>query len=153
MNAGVSLTNGEPMTHDTAANKAVVQRFVRDAFDRTTKQWNLDVIAEVFDVDRYFSHTWGAGLAETGRRMAEFYSGLETLEMLSEDFVAEADFVVRRTSTRVKHVAELFGVAPTNREITLQHVEMWRLAKGKIVEHWGGPGDAWNLYKRISADE
>jgi predicted SnoaL-like aldol condensation-catalyzing enzyme len=141
------------MTHDTDANKAVVQRFVRDARDRTTNQWNLDVIAEVFDVDHYFSHTWGAGLAETGRRMAEFYSGLETLEVLSEDFVAEADFVVRRATTRVRHVAELFGVAPTNREITLQHVEMWRLANGKIVEHWGGPGDGWTLYKQIRADE
>ena len=55
------------MTEHTDANKAVVQRFARNAFDRTTKQWNLDVIVEVFDVDRCFSHTWGAGLAETGR--------------------------------------------------------------------------------------
>jgi predicted SnoaL-like aldol condensation-catalyzing enzyme len=60
---------------------------------------------------------------------------------------------VRRTTTRVRHVAELFGVAATNRELTMQHVEMWRLENGKIIEHWGGPGDVWNLYQEIRADE
>jgi predicted ester cyclase len=141
------------MAHDAAANKAVVERFVRDARDPATGEWNLDVIAEVFDVDRYFSHSWGAGLAETGRRMAEFAAGFEHLERLSEDFVAEGDFVVRRTSLRFRHVGEAFGVAATNREITCQHVEMWRVADGKIIEHWGGWGDAFNLYRQITAPD
>ena len=139
------------MSHDAAANKAVVERFVRDGRDRATGKWNLDVIAEVFDVDRYFSHTWGAGLAETGRRMAEFHSGLESIELLSDDLVAEADFVVRRTSMRARHTGEVLGVVATNRELTLQHVEMWRLENGKIIEHWGGAGDTWSLYEQITS--
>ena len=141
------------MQHDAASNKAVVQHFVHDARDRETGEWNLDVIAEVFDIDRYFSHSWGAGLIETGRRMAEFFSAFETIEVLSEDFVAEGDFVVCRASVRVRHVGEVFGVAATNRELTRHRVEMWRLADRKIIEHWGDAGDFWRLYQEINAEE
>jgi hypothetical protein len=45
------------MAHDAKSNKVVVQHFARDAMDRATGEWKLDVIAEVFDVDRYYSHT------------------------------------------------------------------------------------------------
>ena len=141
------------MEHDAASNKAVVQRFVRDAMDHTTGRWNMDVIRETFDVDGYFSHTWGAGLAETGRRMAEFFAALEYVELLSDDFVAEGDFVVHRSTGRVRHVGELFGVPATQRVLTLQRVEMWRLENGKIVEHWGGTGDSRSLYEQITATE
>ena len=119
--------------------------------DPTTGEWNLDVIAEVFDVDRYFSHTWGAGLAETGRRMAQYFSAFEFIEMLNDDFIAEADFVVHRASIRVRHVGEVFGVAPTNRIVLLHSVEMWRVEDGKIIEHWGGDGEARSLYNQLTA--
>ena len=139
------------MVHQAKSNKAVVQRFARDAMDPTTGEWNLDVIAEVFDVDRYFSHTWGAGLAETGRRMAQYFSAFEFIEMLNDDFIAEADFVVHRASIRVRHVGEVFGVAPTNRIVLLHSVEMWRVEDGKIIEHWGGDGEARSLYNQLTA--
>jgi predicted ester cyclase len=139
------------MTDDAAANKAVVERFLRDAMDRTTGKWNMDVIVEVFDVDRYFSHSWGAGLAETGRRMAEFFAPFEHVEMVSDDLVAENDFVVHRVTSRIRHIGECFGIAPTNRVLTIQRVEMWRLANGKIVEHWGGDGDIRNLFEQLTA--
>ena len=140
------------MVHDAASNKAVVQRFVKDAWDREAGRWNIDVINEVFDVDGYFSNTWGAGLLETGQRMAPFQSALQLVELLSDDYVAEGDCVVRRTSARVRHVGEVFGIAPTQRIVKTHGVEMWRLADGKIVEHWGGAGEGWSLYRQITAD-
>ena len=56
--------------------KAVVRRFLDDGWDPVAGRWDADVIAECFDVERYHSHTWGAGLVETGRRMGAFFSGL-----------------------------------------------------------------------------
>ncbi len=141
------------MADDAQSNKVVVQRFIRDGRDRETGRWDMQVIGEVFDVDRYFSHSWGGDLAETGRRMARYFSAFEFLELLNDDFVAEHDFVVHRSSARVRHVGEIFGVAATNRVITVHTVEMWRLANGKIIEHWGGAGDGRNLYEHITADE
>ena len=139
------------MSHDAASNKLVVQRFVRDAMDRASGEWNPAVIAEVFDVERYFSHTWGAGLVETGRRMAEFFSAFAPIERLNDVYVAEGDFVIHRVTLRARHVGAVLGVAATNRELTLHHVDMWRLADGKIVEHWGGLGEAQNLFIQITS--
>ena len=141
------------MADDAQANKAVVERFIRHGRDRDTGRWDMQVIGEVFDVDRYFSHSWGADLAETGRRMARYFSAFEFIELLSDDLVAEADFVTRRATSRVRHVGEVFGVAATNRILTVHTVEIWRLANGKIIEHWGDGGDAWRLYEEITAAE
>ena len=141
------------MTDEAQANKAVVQRFAREGRNRETGRWDMQVIGEVFDVDRYFSHSWGADLAETGRRMARYFSAFEFIELLSDDFVAEDDFVTRRASSRVRHVGEVFGVPATNRVLTVHTVEIWRLDNGKIIEHWGDGGDAWRLYEQITAGE
>jgi predicted ester cyclase len=141
------------MAHDAESNKAVVQRFAHEARNRETGEWDMRVIREVFDVERYFSHSWGADLAETGRRMAQYFAAFEHIELLIEDFVAENDFVARRASSRVRHVGSVFGVAATNRVLTVHSVEIWRLANGKIVEHWGDGGDAWSLYAQITAIE
>jgi len=141
------------MADDAQSNKAVVQRFAREGRNRETGEWDLRVIREIFDVERYFSHSWGGNLAETGRRMAQYFSAFEHLELLTEDFVAENDFVTRRASSRVRHVGSVFGVAATNRVLTAHSVEIWRLANGKIIEHWGDGGDAWSLYGQITATE
>jgi predicted SnoaL-like aldol condensation-catalyzing enzyme len=141
------------MANGAQSNKAVVQRFVRDGRSRETGEWDMLVIREVFDVDRYFSHSWGGDLAETGRRMARYFSAFEFIERLSDDFVAENDFVTHRSSSRVRHVGAVFGVPATNRVLTVHTVEIWRLANGKIIEHWGDAGYASSLYEQITASE
>ena len=141
------------MADDAQRNKAAVQRFAREGRDRETGRWDMKVIGDVFDTDRYYSHSWGADLAETGRRMARYFSAFEHIELLSDDFVAEDDFVTRRATSRVRHVGEVFGVAATNRVLTVHTVEIWRLENGKTIEHWGDAGDAWRLYEQITATE
>jgi predicted ester cyclase len=36
-----------------------------------------------------------------------------------------------------KHTGEMFGVPPSNQEVRVRGIEIWRCAGGKIVEHWG----------------
>lgn len=60
--------------------------------------------------------------------------------------VAEADWVVLRCAFVGTHEGTgrhpfvheglLAGVEPTNRRVSAQHIHMFRLAGGKIVEHW-----------------
>jgi hypothetical protein len=134
--------------------KAVVGRFLRDSRDPETGEWRPDVIAECFDVERYFSHTWGAGLVETGRRMAGFSAAFgRDWERVSEDLIAEGDLVVHRSTSRASHVGAVIGVEATGRVIELNHVEMWRVEDGKIIEHWGGIGEAQHLYQQITGDD
>ena len=41
-------------------------------------------------------------------------------------------------------------MAPTGREVTVEHVEMWRVTDGKIVEHWGGIGAGSQLHRALT---
>ena len=113
--------------------KDVVRRFLDDGY--RPGGWNMDVIEECFD-ERYWSHTWGGDLAQTGARQARFFAALMPLEQVESELVAEGNLVVHRSRRRVRHVGEIFGVAPTGREVVIDHVEMWRVVDGKIVEHW-----------------
>ncbi|MDQ1404058.1 MAG: hypothetical protein QOG03_2374 [Actinomycetota bacterium] len=127
--------------------KEVVRRFLDHG--STPDGWNMEVIAECFG-DDYVSHTWGGDLAHTGARQARFFAGLEWGERLSRDLVAEGDLVVQRSTVRMRHVGEVFGVPATGREVTVEHVEMWRVRDGKIVEHWGGLGAGGQLYRALT---
>ena len=127
--------------------KDVVRRFLDHG--RRDGEWDMAVIDECFD-DRYVSHTWQGDLAHTAARQGRFFAALESVEVLSSDLVAEGDLVVHRVTRRVRHVADVFGVAPTGREAVVNHVEMWRVADGKIVEHWGGLGEGAQLYRALT---
>jgi predicted SnoaL-like aldol condensation-catalyzing enzyme len=39
------------------------------------------------------------------------------------------------------------GSAPTGREFAVRHVYIWRIAEGKIVEHWGIRDDLGHLHQ------
>jgi predicted SnoaL-like aldol condensation-catalyzing enzyme len=132
------------------APKEVVRRFLEEG--STDGHWNMEVIDECFD-ESYWSHTWAGDLAHTGARQARFFSGLEHIERLESELVAEGDLVVHRSRTRFRHVGEMFGVAPSDRIVTVDHVEMWRVENGKIIEHWGGIGAGGQLYRALTAPE
>ncbi|CAA9246770.1 MAG: hypothetical protein AVDCRST_MAG50-2036 [uncultured Acidimicrobiales bacterium] len=136
-------------THQTARSpKDVVRRFLEAGMGEDG-QWDMKVIDECFDRS-YWSHTWQGDLDHTGARQGRFFRGLELVERESEDLVGEGDLVVHRSRYRARHVGELFGVAASDRVVTVDHVEMWRVTDGKIVEHWGGLGAGSQLYRAIT---
>jgi len=110
----------------------------------------MGVIAECFS-EQYRSHTWGGDLASTGARQGRFFAAFELLEQQSSDLIAEGDLVVHRSTRMLRHVGEVFGVQPTGRVVTVEHVEMWRVTSGKIVEHWGGIGAGAQLHRALTA--
>jgi ketosteroid isomerase-like protein len=130
--------------------KDVVRRFLEHG--RGPSGWNMDVIEECFD-DRYWSYTWQGDLAHTATRQGRFFAAIEFVEPLESELVAEGDLVVHRSRRKVRHVGEVFGVAPTGREVVVDHVEMWRVTDGKIVEHWGGLGAGGQLYRALTSPD
>jgi ketosteroid isomerase-like protein len=130
--------------------KEVVRRFLDHG--RGKDGWDMAVIEECFSED-YRSHTWGGDLARTAARQGRFFSAFEWLERLDTDLVAEGDLVVHRSRSRVRHVGEAFGVPATGREVTVDHVEMWRVTDGKIVEHWGGLGAGGQLHRALTVPD
>jgi hypothetical protein len=130
--------------------KAVVRRFLDHG--STADGWDMEVISECFS-DDYRSHTWLGDLATTGARQGRFLAAFELVERLSSDLIAEDDLVVHRSTVKVRHVGEVFGVPPTDRVVTAEHVEMWRVVDAKIVEHWGGLGAGAQLYRALTTPD
>jgi hypothetical protein len=136
----------------TPTPKDVVRRFLDDAWDREANRWNVDVVAECFDVDRYFSHTWEADLVETGRRQGEFFRSFgRERQVLHDVLVADGDHVVHSVTYRTTVDGTVLGIEGSGRSVTLTHIEMWRVEGGKIVEHRGGIGEAQHLYTQLTS--
>src|SRR3970040_3049766 len=64
------------------------------------------------------------------------------------DQVAEGDKVVTRVKASGKHTGDFLGIAPTNRDVTLEGIAVHRIADGKIVDHWYTV-DAFGLFVQL----
>ena len=59
--------------------------------------------------------------------------------------VAEGDLVVGRLTLSGTHRGEFMGVPPTGRSFSVQHMHMYRVADGKVAEHWACRDDLGQL--------
>jgi predicted ester cyclase len=50
--------------------------------------------------------------------------------------IAEGDHVVTKKTLQGTHTADLAGIPPTGRSVTLQYVDIMRVRDGRITEHW-----------------
>jgi steroid delta-isomerase-like uncharacterized protein len=53
-----------------------------------------------------------------------------------EDVIAEGDKVVVRWTTRATNKGSFMGMPPTGKQATYGGIDIYRVADGKIVEHW-----------------
>ena len=66
--------------------------------------------------------------------MAE--AGFPRYELPPDDIIAEGDKVVVRATMRATHLGEFFGVPATGKEVNMPLIIIYRIADGRIVEHW-----------------
>ena len=123
------------------SNKAVVLRMIA-----ASEREGLTAQAEFF-AERVTNH----GIPGTREDVRMVLQDISTtfpdarFELL--DAVAEAEWVVVRCFLSGTHLGVgrhpfvheglLAGVAPTGRRVRVQHVHMFRLSGGLVVEHWG----------------
>ena len=62
--------------------------------------------------------------------------GFSDLRVEVEDLIAEGDKVVARIRMTGTHDGEFVGLQPTGRTWNYEHIHIFRLAEGKILEHW-----------------
>lgn len=70
-----------------------------------------------------------------------FRAALPDLWSAVEDVVVEGDTVVERFRGGGTHRGDFFGIPATGKAITTTGINIFRLADGKIVEHWGNSDD------------
>jgi predicted ester cyclase len=59
------------------------------------------------------------------------------LKVVIHDQIAEDDKVTTRKSITGTHKGELMGIAPTNKTVKIDVIDIVRLRNGKYFEHWG----------------
>ena len=58
-----------------------------------------------------------------------------------EDFFASGDRFAVRVTFSGKQTAEFLGIPATGKPVSVQHLHMYRIENGQVVEHWGGRDD------------
>jgi predicted ester cyclase len=119
----------------TEANKALVRRY--RAIHNSNNQDALDEIVAKDIV----SHNSLPGLPPglEGGKMAHFafLESFPDIQTTTDDLIAEGDKVVERYTARGTNKGSFMGAPPTGKKIEVGSMSIYRIADGKIVEHWG----------------
>ena len=126
------------------AYKAVIRRLFEEVYNGQ----NFDALDELVAEDvvnhsatdehkrgiEGFRHVmeWGAALMPDGR-----------YEIL--DMIAEGEMVACRVMVSGTQEGEVFGIAPTGKSFSAEHVHWHRVAGGKLVERWAVRDDLGTL--------
>jgi steroid delta-isomerase-like uncharacterized protein len=118
------------------ANKQLVRRYQEAHNTNDLDALNLIVAADLV------THSLMPGLPPgldggktihqmTGAAIPDFHASIE-------DLIAEGDKVVARMTFRGTHSAgEFMGSPPSGKTFAFSAISIFRIADGKIVEHWG----------------
>ncbi|MBM4258454.1 MAG: ester cyclase [Deltaproteobacteria bacterium] len=115
-------------------SKSLVRRWVTEVWNKG----NLAVANDVF-APTYFHRTPAAtfpNLEAFLQMISDFRVAVPDTQVAVQDLFAEDDKVVFRWVLTGTHRGTLFGIAPTNRAISLSGMTIQRVENGKIVEAW-----------------
>ncbi len=117
-------------------NKAIVRRYVEEAVN----QHNLEILDEIFAPD-FINHAAPSDQASGIEGLKQFFammdSGFPDFHATVEDLIAEGDRVAVRFTFNGTHQGEFMGIAPTGEQVTMQGIDILRIAGSRIVELWG----------------
>ena len=121
------------------ANKDIIRRY-QDAYNRN----DLDVLDEVLDPN-WTTNAWPEVMPQTLEAAKELYQVLLScwpdLHYETLDLIAEGDKVVQHWKMRGTFKGEIFGLPPTGEVMEADGISIFRIAGGKIVEHWAFADD------------
>lgn len=117
----------------TDDNKALVQRF----FDEVINQRNLAVLDQ-FISPNAVNHTVPAGLPQgVSQFLGLHLNAFPDVKATVQELLADGDKVVALVSYRGTQQGTFRAISPTNKQITVMGINIFRIANGKMVEHWG----------------
>lgn len=116
------------------ANKALIRRYKEDILNRR----DLAALDEIVSED-YLDHAafpdQGPGRAGLKQRVTYLFAAFDP-QWTVHDIVAERDIVVVRWSHSGMHRGEFLGVPATGRQLTMRGIDIYRIAAGRMAEHW-----------------
>jgi predicted ester cyclase len=117
------------------------KRLVRRALDEIYTNGNLELADELIHPD-FVSHEPAhpdlpSGPESVKQTVRSLQSTFGELRFDVQDEIGEGDKVVQRATMSGRQIGPLLGHEPSGKEFAVRHVYIWRIADGKIIEHWG----------------
>lgn len=118
------------------ANKNLVRRFVEEVKNGR----KLDRLGEYFSPNyRERNETvasFGPGIEGYRNFLGHLFTAFPDDVLKIELITAENDLVSYRATESGTHKGEFLGIPATGRSATWTEIQFFRIAEGKIVEHW-----------------
>ena len=116
-------------------NKRIVRRFI-DEFQTAGDERAAEELLAADFVDRTPFPGFPADREGVKSLFAMLRKAFPDLRAEVYAQVAEGDLVATRKTLRGSHTGEVLGAAPTGRRIAFDVIEVVRVEKGRITEHW-----------------
>ena len=131
------------------ANKALIRRH----FDEIWNRRQLDIAAELV-APSYYSHFplpgQPSGIEGFTYAVRLMHASFPDLHIGVEDLIAEGDRVVARLTAQGTHGGTFRGIPPTGRTVRWSGIRIFRIADGRIAEHWANWDDL-SLMQQLGA--
>jgi predicted ester cyclase len=121
------------------------KRLARRALDEIYANGDFELADELVHPD-FVDHEPGHGEQPSGpesvkQTVRHLHGMFGELRFEVEDEIAEGDKVVQLVTMRGRQTGPLMGREPTGKPFAVRHVYIWRIADGKIADHWGSRDD------------
>ena len=133
------------------ANKSLITRY----YERMWNQWDFALVPALLAPNLQFRGSLGVsvqGVEGFAGYMQQVRAAFPDFHNQIEELIAEQDKVVARLTYRGTHRGDLFGIAPTGRQIRCSGVAIFRIADGRIAEGWV-LGDTTGLTRQLRGEE
>jgi predicted ester cyclase len=132
-----------PLAADAAADAPADPQGVVRRWYQALRSADIGVIGTIFG-DYFVNHgPIGAGVPMSpgrsgiGDDVISLHRAFPDIDVIVADMFAEHDKVVTRVIARGTHLGPLPHIPPTARRTAVMGHEIWRVANGQILEHWG----------------
>jgi steroid delta-isomerase-like uncharacterized protein len=131
-------------------SKKLVRRWHVEGINQKNADLALELCADSFRFHFAFATpdypTGAAALQHWASATFEFFPDFH---VVIEEMVGEHDKVAFRVSITATHGGEIFGVAPTGKQLAWDGMGIFRIENGKLAEFWWMP-DLFTLMQQIN---
>lgn len=118
----------------TEENKQLVKKIFNEAFNAR----NMSIVDDLIDpfyVNRGIPNakTGAAGLKEI---LQQFTDGFPDMKINVEHIIAEDNMVATRGYWTGTNKGSFMGVPPSNKQVRIEYIDVWKIENGKAVENW-----------------
>lgn len=116
------------------------EQLVRTFVDIVKNERKLDRLGDFFAAD-YLEHnetvaSFGKGVAGYQAFLGHLFEGFPDDKVTIQQLVASGDTVAYRATETGTHQGTFLNIPATRKQATWTEVQFFRIANGKIVEHW-----------------